>query len=166
VFRLNGTSYRLGGVKALFVTSLRVNVRATNGTVSYYDSIDLYAARSRASFAQGVYRAWGAEPVRIERDLVMILEFLEKERDDALRVGVKKDTVEMSAAERAAGLSLLRDPRLFDRIACDLSTLGYVGEELNKHLLYLCASSRKLDDPVSVIILSQSASGKVFSSIV
>lgn len=162
VFRLNGTTYRLGGVKALFVTSLRVNVRATNGTVSYYDSIDLYAARSRASFSQGVYRAWGAEPVRIERDLVMILEFLEKERDDALRVGVKKDTVEMTAQERADGLSLLRDPRLFDRIVADLSTLGYVGEELNKQLVYLCASSRKLDDPVSVIILSQSASGKSF----
>lgn len=162
VFRLSGTTYRLGGVKALFVTSLRVNVRATNGKVSYYDSIDLYAARSRASFAQGVYRAWGAEPGRIERDLVLILEFLEKERDDVLHAGVKKDAVQMSAAERAAGLSLLRDPRLFERIVDDLSTLGYVGEELNKQLVYLCASSRKLDDPVSVIILSQSASGKSF----
>ncbi len=162
VFRVAGTTYRLGGVKALFVTSLRVNVRASNGKVSYYDSIDLYAARARSSFAQAVNRAWGAEPVRIERDLVMILEYLEKERDEALRVGTKKEAVEMTAAEREAGLELLRDPRLFDRVAADLTALGYVGEELNKHLLYLCASSRKLDDPISVIILSQSASGKSF----
>ncbi len=162
VFRVAGTTYRLGGVKALFVTSLRVNVRASNGKVSYYDSIDLYAARARSSFAQAVNRAWGAEPVRIERDLVMILEYLEKERDEALRVGTKRESVEMTAAEREAGLELLRDPRLFDRVAADLTALGYVGEELNKHLLYLCASSRKLDDPISVIILSQSASGKSF----
>jgi len=162
VFRVAGTTYRLGGVKALFVTSLRVNVRASNGKVSYYDSIDLYAARARSSFAQAVNRAWGAEPVRIERDLVMILEYLEKERDEALRVGTKREAVEMTAAERETGLELLRDPRLFDRVASDLTALGYVGEELNKHLLYLCASSRKLDDPISVIILSQSASGKSF----
>ncbi len=162
VFRVAGTTYRLGGVKALFVTSLRVNVRASNGKVSYYDSIDLYAARARSSFAQAVNRAWGAEPVRIERDLVMILEYLEKERDEALRVGTKREAVEMTASERDSGLDLLRDPRLFDRVASDLTALGYVGEELNKHLLYLCASSRKLDDPISVIILSQSASGKSF----
>ncbi len=162
VFAIAGTRYRVGGVKPLFVTSLRVNVRSSNGGMSYYDSIDLYSSRGRASFAQGVNRAWGAEPVRIERDLVMILEWLEKERDEALRVGSKRQAVEMTDADRALGLELLRDPRLFDRVVDDLSALGYVGEELNKQLLYLCASSRKLDDPISVLILSQSASGKSF----
>jgi len=162
VCSIAGTSYRIGGVKPLFVTSLRVNIRASNGGTSYYDSIDLYASRGRSSFAQGVNRAWGAEPVRIERDLVLILEHLEKERDQALRVGSKRVAVEMTGEERELGLALLRDPRLFDRLVDDLSGLGYVGEELNKQLLYLCASSRKLDDPISVLILSQSASGKSF----
>ena len=162
VFTIAGTTYRIGGVKPLFVTSLRVNIRASNGSTSYYDSIDLYAARGRASFAQAVNRAWGAEPVRIERDLVMILEHLEKERDEAMRVGSKRATVEMTGEEKELGLLLLRDPRLFDRVVDDLSSLGYVGEELNKQLLYLCASSRKLADPISVLILSQSASGKSF----
>jgi energy-coupling factor transporter ATP-binding protein EcfA2 len=162
VFAIGGTTYRIGGVKPLFVTSLRVNIRASNGEVSYYDSIDLYAARGRTSFAQAVNRTWGAEPARIERDLVMILEYLEKDRDDALKAGTKRESISMSESERTAGLELLRDPRLFDRIAEDLATLGYVGENLNKQLLYLCASSRKLDDPISVLILSQSASGKSF----
>jgi len=35
-----------------------------------------------------------------------------------------------------------------------------VGENLNKELIYLAASSRILNDPISVLILSQSASGK------
>jgi hypothetical protein len=38
--------------------------------------------------------------------------------------------------------------------------LGYVGEETNKRLLYLVAVSRKLDDPLSAIVLSQSGAGK------
>lgn len=162
VFKVGGTSYRLGGVKPLFVTSLRVNIRAGNGKQSYYDSIDLYAARGRTLFAQALSRAWGAEPSRVERDLVLILERLEADRDEALRSGSKRAAVEMSAADRELALSLLTDPDLFTRIVDDLSSLGYVGEELNKELLYLCASSRKLDDPISVLILSQSASGKSF----
>ncbi len=162
VFHIAGTTYRLGGVKPLFVTSLRVNIRAGNGKVSYYDSIDLYAARGRSSFSQAVNRAWGAEPLRIERDLILILEYLERERDESLRVGSKRATVEMSAVDRELGLELLRDKHLFDRVIDDLTSLGYIGEELNKQLLYLCASSRKLDDPISVLILSQSASGKSF----
>jgi len=162
VFTVGGTSYRLGGVKSLFVTSLRVNIRAGNGKASYYDSLDLYAARGRAGFAQALNRAWGAEPKRVERDLVLILERLEADRDEALRTGSKRAAVQMSAADRELALSLLTDPDLFTRIVDDLSALGYVGENLNKELLYLCASSRKLDDPISVLILSQSASGKSF----
>ena len=162
VFTVGEISYRLGGVKSLFVTSLRVNIRASNGEASYYDSLDLYMARSRGGFAAALHRAWGAEPSRVERDLVLILEHLERERDEALRAGSKRAVVTMSAADRELGMELLKDTRLFTRIVDDLSALGYVGEELNKILLYVCASSRKLPDPISVLILSQSASGKSF----
>jgi hypothetical protein len=44
----------------------------------------------------------------------------------------------------------------------DTETLGYVGEDVNKRLLYIAASSRKLSDPISVIVLSESASGKSY----
>ena len=43
-----------------------------------------------------------------------------------------------------------------------METLGYVGEELNKILVYFAASSRKLDDPISIMILSESAAGKSY----
>src|SRR5207253_6453735 len=36
----------------------------------------------------------------------------------------------------------------------------YVGEDTNKRLLYLVAVSRKLSDPISAVILSQSGAGK------
>jgi hypothetical protein len=162
LFTIGKTSYRVGGVKPLFVTSLRVNLRTSQGGMSYYDSLDLYSAKGRSGYASALNRQWGAEPSRVEKDLVVILEYLERERDAALRAGSSRPEVTISEADREAGLELLRDPKLFERISADLSALGYVGEELNKHLLYLCASSRKLDDPISVLILSQSASGKSF----
>jgi hypothetical protein len=98
----------------------------------------------------------------VEQDLILILETLERERDEGLKTKGMPEKTEMSEDEREAGLELLRDPALFDRIAGDMSALGYVGEELNKQLLYICASSRKLENPISVMIVSQSASGKSF----
>ena len=161
-FTLSPITYRLGGVKPLFVTSLRVNLRASEGDSSYYDSLDLYSAKARSSFASSLQRTWGADPARVERDLVKILEALERDRDRQLAASSTKPKIEISDIDRVLGMELLRDKNLFQRIEDDLSCMGYVGEELNKRLLYLCASSRKLDDPISVMILSQSASGKSY----
>jgi hypothetical protein len=162
VFTIGALEYRVGGVRQLFVTSLKVNIRASTGGSSYYDSLDLYAAKSRSGFAQALARTFGTELARVEKDLVLILEYLERERDEALKTGNRKAVAPVSAADRELGLSLLRDPRLFERIVEDMSELGYVGEDLNKQLVYLAASSRKLDDPISVLILSQSAAGKSY----
>jgi energy-coupling factor transporter ATP-binding protein EcfA2 len=161
-FTIGEMSYRVGGVRQLFVTSLKVNIRASSGGASYYDSLDLYAAKARTGYAQALARSFGVELARAEKDLVLILEYLERERDEALRRGNEKEPVAVSAQDRGLALELLRDPRLFERIAEDLSALGYVGEDLNKELVYLCASSRRLDDPISVLILSQSAAGKSY----
>jgi len=66
----------------------------------------------------------------------------------------------MSGEEEAKALALLREPRLFERILADFVTAGSVGEESNKLLGYLIAVSRKLDDPLSGLIVSRSAAGK------
>ena len=59
-------------------------------------------------------------------------------------------------------MAFLRDPNLFNRIEEDLEELGYVGESVNKQLMYLAASSRKMESPISIIVHSQSASGKSY----
>ena len=66
----------------------------------------------------------------------------------------------MSEAERAEALAFLKRKDLLDQAARDIDALGYVGEETNKRLLYLVAVSRKLEDPLSAIVLSQSGAGK------
>jgi DNA primase len=158
-FEFADVTYRLLGVKDVFVQDLRVNIRAQCGEESFYDRLDLYSARSRAAYAASLASLFAVESKRIERDLIQMLEHLEDQRDKALSAGTAKP-VEMSAEEKALGLGLLKSPDLFDEIASDMTKLGYVGEELNKKLIYLAASSRVLDDPISVLILSQSASGK------
>jgi hypothetical protein len=162
LFTIGDIEYRLGGIKPLFVTSLRVNIRARCGEKNYYDSLDLYLARGRTAFAASLGRSFGVEPDRVERDLLRLLENLEAERDKALAVTGAPYQELMSEVEKHAGMDLLTDPDLFTRIADDLSALGYVGEPINKQLLYLCATSRKRDNPINVMIISQSSGGKSY----
>jgi DNA primase catalytic core len=152
--------YRLLGVRPSFVASLRVNVRAECAGLSFLDNVDLYSARSRALFSAAASAALSLEPSRVEKDLLFIVDQLEAERDRELLQANPSEQHPLSDEQRKAGMELLQSPELFERIASDLSALGYVGEELNKQLLYIAASSRKMADPISVVILSQSASGK------
>ena len=66
----------------------------------------------------------------------------------------------MSEPEREAALALLRDPGLLDRIVADFDRTGVVGENGNRLVGYLCAISRKLPDPLAMLIQSSSAAGK------
>ena len=63
----------------------------------------------------------------------------------------------MTQEERDEALRLLRDPNLLERIVSDFDV---VGETTNKLFGYLAAVSRKLDQPLAVIIQSSSAAGK------
>ena len=63
----------------------------------------------------------------------------------------------MTPEEKDAALRLLRDPNLLDRIVADFDV---VGETTNKLVGYLAAVSRKLDQPLAIIIQSSSAAGK------
>ena len=66
----------------------------------------------------------------------------------------------MTEAEKTAALAFLKSPKLLTEIVADYSTLGYIGEEANKQLAYLVMTSRKLDNPLSLVIVSNSAAGK------
>jgi len=153
--------YRVSGLRELFVASLRVNIRAEYRTERFYDNLDLYSARSRTTYSEHLGRLFGVEPKRIENDLVRILEHLEEERDRRFAVEPEAGRPpELSEGDRRLGLAFLRSPHLFDEIVRDMEALGYVGEDLNKQLVYLAASSRKLQEPICLLLLSQSASGK------
>ena len=66
----------------------------------------------------------------------------------------------MPDAERTAAMELLKDPKLLDRILADFDRCGVVGEQVNKLVGYLATISRKLDEPLAVIVQSASAAGK------
>jgi hypothetical protein len=98
----------------------------------------------------------------VKRDFGRLLLKLEELQDEAVRKSLepKDETVTLSGEEQQVALELLRDPNLLQRILADYERCGVVGEETNKLVCYLAAVSRKLDEPLAIIIQSSSAAGK------
>ncbi|MGH7341273.1 MAG: DNA primase, partial [Candidatus Rokuibacteriota bacterium] len=143
--------------------ALRVNVLvAREGHGFHVDTLDLYSARHRRAFVAEAAAELGLEERVAKRDLGQLLLRLEAIQEEQIRRALepKEKTVELDDQEREAALELLRDPHLLDRILADFERCGVVGEETNKLVGYLAAVSRKLDEPLAVILQSSSAAGK------
>jgi DNA primase len=163
VIRLGDRKYRVRGLaKNLSYEQLRVNVLCARGDTFHVDTFDLYAARQRALFCKQAAEELGLKEDVIKKDLGTVLLKLEELQDEQIRRTLEPEekTVVLSEAEQAAALDLLKDPRLLDRILTDFERCGVVGEETNKLVGYLAAVSRKLDEPLAVLIQSSSAAGK------
>jgi hypothetical protein len=141
---------------------LRVNVRLTINGAFHLDTIDLYQARARALFAQSAGKLCGVGEQQVSADLLQMIEKLEgvrlamrKNGDD----GSKPDAP-MTPAERDAALRYLRDPKLTEQIVADFRKCGLVGERATVLTAYLAAVSRKLSEPLAVLIVARSGAGK------
>jgi site-specific recombinase XerD len=123
----------------------------------HLDTLDLYHARSRTAFAKTAACLLGEDPILFEeftgRIVGLAEEFL-REREKAA------PPVVLSEGDRNQALRLLRDVRYPESVVEDLTRLGYVGEAENKLIAYLASMSRKLEDPLSILVVSRSAAGK------
>jgi DNA primase catalytic core len=155
--------YRVRGlVKNLAYDTLKVNLLVSLGERFYVDTLDLYAARARASYTTQAAVELGVSEDVIRGDLGRVLLQLETLQDAAIKQTLTPAVVEPSLPPEleAQALSLLRDPNLAQRIVADVSAVGVVGEDSNALVGYLAAVSRKLDKPLAVLIQSTSAAGK------
>ena len=160
---IGNRSWRIRGLeKNLAFDVLKVNVLVRRGEAFYVDTLDLYAARSRSVFVREAAKELTAEESTVKKDLGRVLLALEGLQEQQIReaLAVKEDTIELSDKDKQAALELLKSPNLIDRILQDFECCGVVGEETNKLVGYLAATSRKLDRPLAVLLQSSSAAGK------
>jgi DNA primase catalytic core len=163
VMVLGDRRYRVRGLKKnlAFDVLLKVNVMVTRGETFHIDTLDLYSLRARGSFITQAAVELNLKEDVIRHDLGILLRQLE-----ALQETVAAQTLEseaktaMAPEECQEALALLKDPHLLDRILADFTRCGVVGEETNKLIGYLAATSRKLAAPLAVMVQSSSAAGK------
>jgi DNA primase len=163
IFEFGERRYRVRGLqKNLSHDALRVNVLASRGERVHVDTLDLYSARQRAAFVKQAAVEIESHEDTVKRDLGQLLLKLEAAQDELIKKALEPKTadVKLSDEEQATALELLRDPHLLERILRDFEACGIVGEETNKLLGYLAAVSRKLEEPLAVVVQSSSAAGK------
>ncbi len=160
---LGDRAYRVRGItKNLSFDQLRVNIRVSKGDAYHVDTFDLLSARQRAVYVKQAAIELAAKEETIKRDLGKLLFQLEalQERRIAEATKPKEKSVVLSEEEKDEAFSLLRNPHLLDRIVSDFDRIGVIGEETNKLVGYLAAVSRKMEDPLALLIQSNSAAGK------
>jgi DNA primase len=152
-----------GWKKNTSTEAMKVNLQARTAEGGVFtDTLDLYAARSRATFARAAAVELAVAEDALRREIGTVMLKLEGLQDELMAQAKRpKNLVPiLTEEEEAKALQLLRAPNLPQRIVADLQTLGMVGEEMNLLAAYLAAVSRKLTHPLAVLVQSTSAAGK------
>jgi DNA primase len=157
-------SYELCAIEHPSKARLRATVKAVSADSAnagrfHIDTVDFYLSRSRRTFISEAARLFRDTAEVIEADvnrlIVQLESYVQKRRTEhAPQINL------VSEPDKAEALKLGRHPDLVGEILRDLEKLGAVGETLNKVAGYLAMTSRKLPDPLSLLILSGSGAGK------
>jgi len=141
-------------------TQLKVTIKASADVAANLpfelSTIDLYSSRSRIWFAKLCADLFTAAQELVKEDIGRILNLVEDYKPKRQETAANKPT----KAQKEQALRFLKSKDIFSEILVDLETIGVTGEETNKLVGYLAAVSRKLDEPLSVLIQSRSAAGK------
>lgn len=161
---IGNRNYRIRGLTKSSNTfdTMKINILVRKGETFFVDTIDLYSARNRTHFVKEACRELGLEEEVLKRDLGKILQKLELIQDEFATSAQQAETkkLEISDPDKAKALELLQSKNLIERILADFDACGVVGEQNNKLVGYLAATSRKLKEPLAVLIQSSSAAGK------
>ena len=161
---LGDRRYRVRGLaKSMSYESLRVNLQVAREDAFHVDTLDIYVARHRQVFLTQAAKELGLAEDILKADMRLLLGKLEDLQEEQIkRAKAPKEpvVVTLSEKERAEAMALLTDPRLLDRILEDFERCGVVGEEVNKLTGYVAATSRKEEEPLAVVVQSNTAAGK------
>ncbi len=142
---------------------LKATIKAVKGQAGnkaprfHLDTVDLYSNRSRLFFAKACAVLFPSKPEIIMEDLSRLIGLAESwQPEDRATTCLPK----MTKKEEDDAMEFLKDPEIFARILADFESIGITGENANKLMGYLSATSRMLEEPLSVLVQSRSAAGK------
>lgn len=163
---LAGRRYELCAIEKPNAARLKATVRALPAEAAagqaarlfHIDTVDFYLSRSRRAFVSEAARLLREVPETIEADVNRLIVALEDYV--AQKLEGKTEITLVPDGDRLEALRMGRCAGLVDELQRDFAKLGIIGEETNRLLLYLAMTSRKMDDPLAVQILSSSGAGK------
>jgi len=164
IARYGNRRYQLRAIEQQGASRLRATVKAVSGDPAnagrfHIDTVDFYLSRSRRMFMGEAARLFRVAVEIVEADVNRLISQVEAYAQKQLE-GTQNQTVLVSDTDKAEALKLGKHPDLAEEILRDMEKLGLVGEATNKLIGYLVMTSRKMPDPLALLTLSGSGSGK------
>jgi DNA primase len=164
IARYGNRRYQLRAIEQQGASRLRATVKAVSGEAAnagrfHIDTVDFYLSRSRRMFIGEAARLFRATVEIVEADVNRLIGQVETFAQNQL-AGSQSQAVLVSDTDKAEALKLARHPDLTGEILRDMEKLGLIGEATNKLIGYLVMTSRKMPDPLALLTLSGSGSGK------
>ena len=159
---IGGRRYELCAIEKPSAGRLKATVKALTDEAGRFhiDTVDFYLSRSRRGFIAEAARLFREVTETIEADMGRMTVAVEKFVAQRLENKSGTSVTPVPDADRLEAMRMARNPGLVDELQRDMGKLGIIGEETNRLLLYLAMTSRKMDDPLAVQILSSSGAGK------
>lgn len=157
----------LGGVKLEGLDRLRVTLRIEvtgNPRPPVRHNLDLYNDNQLEKFIRKCAEKLETGTTVIAASISELTTLLEQYRLQQLKLiqTEETNTKKLSAAERTTAIENLQQDNLMQQTLQDLQETGIQGEEDNMQIVWYVMTSRKTQDPLSLICLARSGTGKSY----
>lgn len=127
--------------------------------------IDLYERDQVVLYAQQIGELFSQDEQQIEADLLLLTDLLEKHREEELEQSKvssknKRNSSVLTAEKQNACVQFLSGKNLMKGIDELIEQAGVVGEESTRRLLFVIASTYKMNTPLHALVQGTSGSGK------
>ncbi|MBL7111796.1 MAG: toprim domain-containing protein [Bacteroidales bacterium] len=159
----------LGGVNLQQLDRLRLTIKISRSDMtdplhSIRHTLDLYHSDYLEKFIQKASEQLEASSNTIRRALAELTERIEQYRISRIESlkEEKPQSRQLTEQRKVKAISYLKSDNLMERTGRDISGTGIVGEKNNSLLMYLVFTSRLRDQPLHVISLGSSGTGKTY----
>ncbi len=159
----------LGGVNLQQLDRLRITVKISrtdtgNPLHSIRHTVDLYHSDYLEKFINKACEQLEVGTTALKRAVAELTEQVEQYRLSAVESTAEQQPQARQLSEQRykKAISYLKAPQLLERTNRDIGRTGMVGEENNRLLMYLVFTSRLREQPLHIISLGSSGTGKTY----
>jgi len=155
--------YKIKGFKTEQSDSLKISLQIIDRPtqLDHRAKLDLYEYKQVKSCAVAASERLSLRRDQIEKDLSKLTNLLEEYRDETQFKQEKNDyKVPVTAAMTSRCLDFLKQDNLLEKVNKHIGAAGITGEENNRLLLFVIATSYKMPDTLHALIQGSSGSGK------
>jgi DNA primase len=159
----------LGGINLQQLDRLRVTIKISRASTrdplhSIRHTLDLYNADYLEKFINSAAARLETGTTVLNRAISLLIDEIERYRLTKIESlkEQKPRRKELTEEQKRKAIAYLQSPNLMERTGEDLGKTGVIGEEINRLLMYLVFTSRLREQPLHIISLGATGTGKTY----